>query len=163
LLFPPGTVATMDGQPLDAKIYVRATEYTVGAEGPKKMPATLPWISGYTYAAEYSIDEAAQGGSITFDRPVPGDVDNFLKMPVGTRVPSGYYDKQLDAWLPSDDGRVIKILRIQGGLADVDSDGDDVADDGLGMSETERQQLASLYEAGQTLWRVPIKHFSSWD
>jgi RHS repeat-associated protein len=58
---------------------------------------------------------------------------------------------------------VIQILRIQGGLADVDSDGDEAADDGLGMTAKEREQLASLYEAGQTLWRVPIKHFSAWD
>jgi RHS repeat-associated protein len=163
LLFQPGTVATVDGQPLGPMLNVRATEYTVGADGPKKMPATLPESSGYTYAVEYGIDEAAKGKSVTFNPPVFGYVDNFLKMPVGTRVPAGYYDKPQDAWLASDDGQVIQILSIHGGLVDVDSDGDGAADDGLGMSQNERAQLASLYKKGQTIWRVPIKHFSSWD
>ncbi|HXO42201.1 MAG TPA: RHS repeat-associated core domain-containing protein, partial [Thermoanaerobaculia bacterium] len=27
----------------------------------------------------------------------------------------------------------------------------------------ERQSLATLYAAGQTLWRVPLRHFSAWD
>jgi hypothetical protein len=163
LLFQPGTVATVNGTPLGPKLNVRATEYTVGPEGPKKMPATLPPRSGYTNAVEYGIDEAAKGESITFDQRVFGYVDNFLDMPVGTRVPAGYYDKPQDAWLASDDGQVIRILRITSGLVDVDSDGDGAADDGLGMTEKERAQLASLYKKGQTLWRVPIKHFSSWD
>jgi hypothetical protein len=102
LLFQPGTVATVNGTPLGSALHVRATEYTVGPDGPKKMPATLPASSGYTYAIEYGIDEAAEGKSVTFDQPVPAYVDNFLGMPVGTRVPAGHYDKALDAWLPSD-------------------------------------------------------------
>jgi RHS repeat-associated protein len=163
LLFQPGTVATVDGTPLGPKLNVRATEYTVGPEGPKKMPATLPERSGYTYAVDYSFDEAPKGSSVTFDQPVFGYVENFLKMPVGTDVPAGSYDKPQDAWLASDDGKVIQILSISGGLADVDSDGDGAADDSLGMTEKERAQLASIYQKGQTLWRVPIKHFSSWD
>jgi RHS repeat-associated protein len=163
LLFPPDTVATVNGTPLGPKLNVRATEYTVGPDGPKKMPATLPPRSGYTYAVEYGIDEAAKGESVTFDQPVFAYVDNFLKMPVGTRVPAGFYDKQQDTWLPSEDGQVIQIVRIRGDLAEVDSDGDGATDDGLGMTDKERGQLASLYEKGKTLWRVPIKHFSSWD
>jgi RHS repeat-associated protein len=33
----------------------------------------------------------------------------------------------------------------------------------LGVTTAERQQLASLYNVGQTLWRTPIAHLSSWD
>src|SRR6185436_9677618 len=128
LLFPPGTVATVNGAPLGPALHVRATEYTVGADGPKKMPATLPPSSGYTYAVEYSVDEAPEGQRVSFDRPVPAYVENFLKLPVGTRVPAGHHDKEQDAWIPSDDGRVIQIVQIHDGLADVDSDGDEVAD-----------------------------------
>ena len=32
-----------------------------------------------------------------------------------------------------------------------------------GYRDAERQQLASLYAVGATLWRVPITHFSTWD
>jgi hypothetical protein len=41
---------------------VRATEYTVGALGPAAMPAPLPPASGYTYAVEFSVDEALAAG-----------------------------------------------------------------------------------------------------
>jgi RHS repeat-associated protein len=33
----------------------------------------------------------------------------------------------------------------------------------LGITDAERQKLATLYTAGQSLWRVPVAHFSSWD
>ena len=33
----------------------------------------------------------------------------------------------------------------------------------LTITLAERQNLATLYQAGQTLWRVPIPHFSPWD
>ena len=61
VLFPAGTLAVQvmpDGstQPLTT-LSVRATEYTVGPNGPKAMPASLPPTSGYTYAVELSADE----------------------------------------------------------------------------------------------------------
>ena len=33
----------------------------------------------------------------------------------------------------------------------------------LAISEAERQHLASLYQPGQSFWRVPITHFTPWD
>src|SRR5207247_1858254 len=52
VLFAPGTTATMtlangSTQPLST-FHVRATEFTVGPEGPASMPAQLPPSSGYT-------------------------------------------------------------------------------------------------------------------
>src|SRR5690606_2885724 len=49
--------------------------------------------------------------------------------------------------------------------ADIDADGDDIADDEmslemLGINLEERSKLAELYLAGQSLWRVPISHFT---
>ena len=63
LLFPTGTAATMvmpDGstQPLSL-LNVRATEFTVGPLGPRRMPADLPPNVAYTYAVEL-----ARGGSM---------------------------------------------------------------------------------------------------
>jgi YD repeat-containing protein len=89
-------------------------------------------------------------------------------MPVGIHVPGGYYDRKRAAWVPSDDGRVIKVLSSAGGVAAIDADGDDAADSdialaALGVTADELQQIAALYQPGQTLWRVPVPHFTSWD
>ena len=67
-----------------------------------------------------------------------------------------------------DNGRVIKVIGI------IERDGGSrhrrgrphagaVALAALGITDAERQQLASLYAPGQQLWRVPIPHFSPWD
>ena len=174
VLFPPGTAATMTlpdetTQPLPI-LHVRATEYTVGTNGPKAMPGPLPPSSGYTYAVELSVDEAMAAGAkrVDFNQPLPLYVDNFLDFPVGGIVPVGWYDRDKGAWIPSNNGRVIKILSTSGGVADLDTDGDALADDtakltALGITEAELTRLASLYPAGKTLWRSPITHFTPWD
>jgi hypothetical protein len=172
LLFPANVTATMelaDGtiQPLTS-LHVRATEYTVGPNGPEAMPGPLPANTGYTYAAEFSVDEALAAGAtdVRFSKPLPVYVENFIGFPVGGIVPAGYYDRSCcGKWIASHNGRVIKIISVMDGKANLDITGDGVADDAasLGVTETERQQLATLYSAGQELWRVPISHFTPWD
>lgn len=168
LLFPAGTTATMvmaDGstQPLTA-LSVRSTEYTVGPNGPAAMPGGLPPTSGYTYAVELSADEAIAAGakSVTFGQTLFNYVENFLAFPVGMVVPSGFYDRARGVWVPSENGRVIKIIGVTGGLADVDTVGTHGLPP-LSLGTAERQQLAALYSVGQELWRVPITHFTPWD
>lgn len=168
LLVPAGTTANLvmangSTQPLGL-MNVRATEYTVGANGPSAMPAILPPASGYTYAVELSADEAIATGakSVEFNQPVFSYVENFLGFPVGGAVPAGYYDRARTAWVPSDNGRIIKITAIVGDTADVDT----VGTGGLSplpLSVAERQQLAQTYAVGQELWRVPVAHFTPWD
>lgn len=172
--FKLGTTATMKlpsgaMQGLD-KLHVRATEFTVGANGPNTMPGDLPATSAYTYAAAYTIDEAvaANAVDVTFNQPVVQYNENFLNLPVGTIVPSGAYDKDQGIWLPSANGRVVKILSVSSGEANLDITGSGTpASDpdltALGVNVAERQQLAALYSVGQSLWRVPVIHFSSWD
>ncbi|MGX2029945.1 PKD domain-containing protein [Methylocaldum gracile] len=174
VLFPQGTQAVLtlpDGtqQPLSA-LHVRATEYTVGENGPKTMPGLLPPTSGYTYAVELSADEAIAAGAktVSFSQPVPVYVDNFLNFPVGEIVPAGWYDRSRGAWISSDNGRVIKVLSVAGGLVDLDTDGDGQPDDvetlsDLGITPEEQAQLAALYAPGKSLWRVPVTHFTPWD
>ncbi len=173
LLFSPGTQATMvlpgsSTQSLST-LHVRATEYTVGDSGPQAMPAELPPTSAYTYAVELSADEAvAAGASVQFNQPVIFYVENFLNFPVGGIVPVGYYDRSQGVWVPSRNGRIIKILSIAGGLANLDTNGDGAPDDSaalasLGITDAERQRLAALYQPGQSLWRVSITHFTPWD
>jgi len=169
LLFPQGTAATMkfsDGstQPLTG-LNVRATEFTVGPNGSRAMPAVLPPNSGYTYCVELGADEALAAGAtgLSFSQPVPFYVENFLNFPAGTNVPVGYYDREKGVWVPSDNGKVIKIVSITGGMADLDTDGDGTIDNALGLTDAERTQLASLHGAGTSLWRFPVRHFSAWD
>ncbi len=171
LLVPQGTQATLvlpnSSTQAIQKLSMRATEYTVGASGPATMPAELPPTSGYTYAVEYSADEALAAGatSVTFSQPLIHYSENFLNFSVGMAVPVGSYDKGKAAWIPSDNGQVLKILSITNGLADLDTTGNGTADNGtaLGITTAERQSLAVLYSANQVLWRVPLTHFSAWD
>lgn len=174
LLFQEGTRAEMilaDGQrrPLET-LTVRNTEFTAGPNGLTAMPAPLPPTTGYTYAVELSADEAVAAGArqVEFDRPVIHYVENFLDFPVGGIVPSGFYDRFLAAWIPAPNGRIVRILSGHDGLADLDLNGSGLpagepALDALGITEAERRQLAMLYEPGQSLWRVPIPHFTPWD
>lgn len=174
LLFPAGLSATMrlpDGtQQALPSMHVRATEYTVGANGPQSMPASLPPQSGYTYCVELTADEALQAGAdtVTFSAPVPLYVENFLGFPVGEGVPVGFYDRRRGVWMAMQNGRIVKILNVSGADVALDLDGDGLADDAtalaaLGITAEERAQLASLYTAGQTLWRVALPHFTAVD
>ena len=168
VLFPSGTTADLvlsDGttQPL-MSMNVRATEYTVGPNGVNAMPGPLPPSSGYTYAVELSADEAiaANARSVVFSQPVFSYLENFLAFPVGMAVPAGYYDRAIASWVPSLNGRVIKITAINGGVAVVDTVGTGSLT-AIALGTAELQQLAQLYSVGQQLWRVPIAHFTPWD
>jgi RHS repeat-associated protein len=174
LVFEQGTDAVMEMpggslEPLD-EITVRSTEYTVGEDGLDAMPGELPPSTAFTYAVELSIDEAVSAGAtdIRFDKPVVNYTDNFLDFPVGTEIPTGYYDRELGKWLGGPDGRVIEVVGEAGGLAEVDVDGDGQADDDatlqiLGIDSAERTRLALLYDPGKSLWRVEVTHFTPWD
>ena len=184
LFFPQGTQATLvlpDGTEQAAQhLTVRATEYTVGDSGPAAMPAALPLTSWYTYAVEFSADEALAAGATTvrFNQPLICYLENFLNFPVGLNkgtaanpafvpvsIPAGSYSREQAAWLPSQDGQVVQIIGVTNGLAVLDTVGDGKTDSGavLGITADERQQLAALYPVGQRLWRVPILHFTAED
>jgi RHS repeat-associated protein len=175
LLFAQGTQATLafpgGGTQAVQSLTVRATEYTVGAGGPRAMPGELPPTTGYTYAVELSADEAAAAGAseIRFDRPVLVYLENFLGFPAGTVVPVGTYDRSRAAWLAAGlDGRVVQVLSVTDGAANLDVDGTGQAAPAtalaaLGVTDAERRQLASLYAPGQSLWRVPVTHFTPYD
>ena len=174
VLFPQGTQAEMvlpDGsvQPLTT-LNVRATEYTVGDLGPAAMPGALPPSSAYTYAVELSADEALAAGAtqVRLSQPIPMYVDNFLGFPVGTDVPVGAYDLSQGVWVPADNGETIEIVSVTNGVAEVDIDGDGLAEApatlaALGITDAERSQLATLYTPGHSVWRMTLTFFSRWD
>lgn len=113
VLVPSGNVAEMvlrnGSRQALTMLHVRVTEFTVGNSGPQAMPASLPPSSGYTYAAELSVDEAiaADATEVHFSQSLPVYIENFLGVPVGTAVPAGYYDRQKAQWIASDNGRVV--------------------------------------------------------
>ena len=174
LFFKPGTVATMmvgqDAVPL-SRLSVRATEFTDGPNGAARMPGELPPESAYTYAVELSADEAvlADADTVVFSQPVPLYVENFLDFPVGSAVPAGYYDRNTGAWVPSDNGRVVKIHSFNGDLAELiieentttPATREELAK--LGIDDEERKKLKENYAVGTSLWRTPIPHFTPWD
>ena len=188
LLFQPGTSAVGIDDP---SITVRATEYTVEDDGEAAMPASLPASSGYTFAAELGVDEAGEGGHVTFDKDVAVYVDNFLAFPIGdgagnpAAVPVGYYDPDSASWAAMTDGMVLGVLDP---ALDGDADGDGVAEaaldvDGDGATETpeellllgatgrygtmvttdEQEELRRLYPGTASLWRFTTSHFSTYD
>jgi hypothetical protein len=166
MLVQPGTTAVLrlpDGTtaPLTT-LTVRATEYTEGDRGPEAMPAVLPPAIAYTYCLELSADEAVAVGatSVEFDQPVVFYVENFLGFSVGDIVPAGSYDRVKGTWVPEANGRVVKVLSITNGLADLDMTGDGFADS---LDTDERARLGALYAPGTTLWRVEMTHFTPWD
>src|SRR5438552_8645090 len=116
---------------------------------PAAMPGNLSGTSSYSSASEYSVDEAVEvdATDVRFNQPVAQYNENFLNFPVGTVIPSGSYDKQKGKWIPSESGRVVKILSITGGVADLDVNGNGLpATDAeyltLGINVAERTQLA---------------------
>ncbi len=178
LFLPQGETAELilaDGkkEPVSA-LHVHLTEYTVGKRGPAAMPAPLPANSAYTYAFELTADEAtakgvrANGKELLLSKPAIFYVENFLNFPAGIPVPMGYFDESRGAWAPSDSGRVVKVLAVKDGLAELDVDGDDKPAGAdalakLGITDAELRQLAALYKPGQGLWRVAAPHFSTYD
>jgi RHS repeat-associated protein len=162
-VFPDGTM-----KPVTGELSVRATEFTVGPNGPKAMPLSLPPTSGYTYAVDLSADEVNAAGATkaVFSGPQCPIVyvENFIGFPVSATIPSGEVDGSQCAWVPVQNGKVVEIQSVSGGVATLataldatghplHSDADEAA---LGITNGERAELGSLYAPGQTLWRVPV-------
>ncbi|MGB3952953.1 MAG: hypothetical protein WBK99_07465, partial [Solirubrobacterales bacterium] len=172
LIFQPGTRASAvmaDGAevPISAP-NVRATEITVGPNGPQAMPGDLPPTSAYTYAVAFTTDEsiALKAKRVKFTKPVINYVENFLNFPVGENVPTGYQDPSRNVWVPEENGRIVRVESIDGGVAALDVEGrgdsaDATALAELGITDDELRKVAELYEPGEALWRVPIPHFSN--
>ena len=172
VLFPKTTSAQMvmpDGslKTLTGPMHIRATEYTAGDNGPNAMPADLPKGVAYTYCVEMRVDEAEAAGAtgVVFSEPVINYVENFIGFPVGDAVPSYYYDKESANWVRVADGKVIAVVGVTNELADIDIDGDNMADDvgDLNITDEERKRIATLYQPGTELWRVPLSHFTPID
>jgi YD repeat-containing protein len=159
--------------PAPTTLTVRATEYTVGPNGPAAMPADLPASSAYTYAVELSADEAEAAGAngIAFTNPVALYVDNFIGFPSGSVAPVGVYNHIAGNWIPSSNGMVISFTTTTSGCAGGYTQCAvlDAATQATGFALTsdELGELALMYPAAASapvsVWRVPMAHFSTVD
>ena len=161
-----------DTQEVD-QLTTRFTEYTEGTTGPNSMPGDLLPSVAYTYCVELGSVEAQDkvaGRDVLFNTNVYFYTDNFLGIPAGIGVPMGYYDNDRGAWVPSQDGIVIDLLgtnelglaRVCANTNGLESDAAELAS--LGITDDERLTLAQTYNpATNSLWRVPIQHFSTYD
>ncbi len=170
VLIPPNTAAHLKmpngaNVPLE-NLNIRMTEFTVGPDGPKKMPASLPPQTAYTYALEIAADEAIALGAeqVIFSKPVPFYVDNFLSIPSGLAMPLGYLNPKTGYWEAYPDGVVIDILSHDNGRAVLNLGSGQAATPAdlaiHGIDDTELENLASLYQPGKSIWRVRLNHFS---
>ena len=148
----------------------RFTEYTAGSNGPSAMPGDLPSQVAYTYAVDLGAEEAqakVAGKDVLFNTNVICYLDNFLGMPEGGGVPSAYYDRDHGAWVPDTDGLVVRLLGTNAaGLAKISgsTNGVEINYTEWGITDSERRKLAEVYQpATNSLWRIPIRHFSSFD
>jgi hypothetical protein len=143
-------------------ITTRTTVYAT----PDSMPAVLPPNSGFTYCVELAVDGAQR---VKFSKPVIAWFENYLGFDVGEIVPLGYYDRDRSVWVPSDNGKVVRLLDTDGdGTVDaLDANGDNQPDDlnGNGTFADEVSGLGdpSKYAPNATFWLVAVTHFTPWD
>jgi len=141
---------------------IRATEYPTE----DSMPGVLPPTSQYTYCVEAEADGFT---NVEFDKPVVLWLPNKLGFDVGDAVPVGYYDRKEATWKPMPDGVVVRLLDTNGDtkIDAVDADGDglpnDLDGDGAVNDETAGLDQAKGFKAGDTAWRVVVRHFSPLD
>lgn len=174
----PGTTAELvmpDGtrKPMD-QLSFQAVEFTATPFGRKAMPADLPPESHYTYAVEYTASQVAEHGALGIrfaGPPVVSYVEDFVGMTVGANVPVGTYNRARGVWEGEPNGRVIKILGVKDGEAQVATEpgrsglpterGTLLAAP-LRFTPAELRRLSSL-PVGTQLWRVLLEHLTPVD
>ena len=77
-------------------------------------------------------------------------IPNFLDFPVGIVVPVGFYDRGKAQWVPGDSGRVVQVVSVANGVAEIDTDGDGTADNDPALSsrwQSATRWLACMHRA----------------
>ena len=174
VIFPAGTRAQVyDGANWDfvtEPSMVQLTEFTTDASGSDQMPGALPPTSDYTYAIDLFIHQGVlkeNGMNVKFfdQTGEASDVlfweENFLGFPVGSRVPTGYYDDERDTWVAVEDGFFVEVTDIVDGKAVLNLGDRDAG--ALGITEEELAVVGGFAVIGESYMRVPFPHFSNMD
>ncbi len=174
LYVPSGTDAELvlpDGSSVSTpSLTIRVTEFSVGPDGALAIPAELVQTAAFSYSVELSSDEAmaVNADRVELSQPAALYVENFLDFPVGSELPIAAYDRDSAAWIGIDNGRIIEILGVVSGRAELDVDGSgsaasSAALSALGISVEESQALAELYLPGEAFWRARVQHLAPFD
>lgn len=162
-VFPDGD------KPLN-RIALSAVEYDIGRHGAAALPALPPPGAAACYAIDLGTDEPLETGAseVKFNKPLLQYVENIPNLPAGTVLPLGHFDGERSLWLPSPPGRVVRVVGVKDGLAELDVGGKGQSADpatlaGLGVGEAERRRLAEVYgKGGAVLWRLPLTGLGAW-
>ena len=78
-----------------------------------------------SYAIDLGTDEALETGAteVKFSKPLFQYVENFLNLPVGTVPALARYRRRTVLWTPGPAGRVVRVVGVKDGLAELDVDG----------------------------------------
>ncbi|GMU52503.1 MAG: hypothetical protein AMXMBFR33_16490 [Candidatus Xenobia bacterium] len=177
LMVLPGTSMELvlpDGQTqTTAVLDVETAEYTAGPDPlwRDRMPASLPRSVGPTYCLELSAAQIrdAEAETVRFSKPATLYLENFLGLDAGLSLPQASYSFSAGAWQPGPDGWVVRVVAEQDGLAQLDFDGDSVAEtqeflDQVGVTADEQRELISRgHSVGSSLWRLKVSRFSPFD
>ena len=135
----------------------------------RRCPASCR-LSGYTYAVEFSVDEAVDAGATRSPStsPSPPTSRTSSSFPVGNVVPAATTTARASRWVPAPTrARRRDPGRSPAETADIDPTAtarrQRRGSRRAGHHDAERIELAQLYSAGQTLWRTQVGHFSPWD
>ena len=163
LVFPDGD------KPLN-RLALSAVEYDIGRHGAAALPVPPPPGAAASYAIDLGTDEPLETGAteVKFNKPLLQYVENSLNLPAGTFLPLAHFDGERSLWTPSPPGRVVRVVGVKDGLAELDVDGKGQAADpatltALGVGEAERRRLAEVYgKGGAVLWRLPLTGLGAW-
>ncbi|MEW6776848.1 MAG: putative Ig domain-containing protein [Bdellovibrionota bacterium] len=168
-LMVPGTEAEMalpggGTQPLPL-LSVRMGDLTGSPAGDAAQPATAEQVT-HNNVLSLTADEAEAAGalSVSFSKPVAFYAENYQQHPVGAFLPTRSFDPETGEFVHGRAGRVLEILDVLEGAAEIDFTGDGFADDPseLEIDPTELAYLATRYLPGDELTRTAYDHFTYW-
>ena len=170
LMFEPGTDATMDAAERQTKplgdLDVRATEYTVGAErrrGDARRAARHERVH-----VRRRVQRRRGGRGRRHRRPVHQARHHLRRqlprLPGRHGRPRRVLRRGEGRVGAAKNGVVIKIVSEAGGRANVDTDGDGTRRQRRGTRRRRADASSPQhYDAGKSLWRVEVEHFTPWD
>jgi hypothetical protein len=128
-----------------------------------------PMTAGLSYGFLLSADgvDAPLADNLVLSTPAKVYVDGFLRLPAGAKVPLNYYSDRQGRWDPQDPGLVLKVTSSANGQAQLDVNGDGVADQGAKLAEhditpAELSGLSARCKPGDVVWRFRIRRFGAY-
>jgi len=142
--------------PSSEALYLRLTDVT--RFGNEALPAPLPRAWSDSSMVVLTADNYEAG--LTFSENMPLYLPDAHQFPIGTSVPVGRYSQEKSRWLPAGTGRVLQLVGVENGMADLGLDAAQLSR--LGISDSERTWLAQHHAVGTVLVRVPLSGTGIW-